>query len=141
MSSPIGVPVVVIGGGGCGLDLSIFLSDLNVEHILFEKHPGTLLLPKAHHLNQCTMEIFRQHGMDEELEAVATPIHNMCKIEWKMSLSGNEIYDGRVLGSVASFGGQPGTPVPLSMGPTGTVPLCLNNVKRIGIVDTCIRQA
>jgi hypothetical protein len=63
------VPVVIIGGGGCGLNLSIFLSDLGVAHYLFEKHPGTSILPKAHYLNQRTMEIWRSHGMAEVIKS------------------------------------------------------------------------
>jgi 2,4-dichlorophenol 6-monooxygenase len=110
MTSPIEIPVLIIGGGGCGLTLSTFLSDLHIPHILFEKHPGTSILPKAHYLNQRTMETFRQHGIDKEIQAVACPIHNMGRIEWKTSLGGPEVYDGRVLGHCAGFGGEYGTP-------------------------------
>ena len=69
MSAVIDIPVIVIGGGGCGLSFSCFLSDYGVEHVLFEKHHTTSILPKAHYLNQRTMEIFRQHGMSDELVA------------------------------------------------------------------------
>ena len=45
------VPVLVVGGGGCGLTSSILLSDMGVEHLLVERHESTSILPKAHYLN------------------------------------------------------------------------------------------
>jgi hypothetical protein len=42
---------------------SIFLSSHGVEHLLVERHDSTSNLPKAHYLNQRTMEIFRQHAV------------------------------------------------------------------------------
>lgn len=104
------IPIVIIGGGGCGLTLSSFLSDLKVKHFLFEKHSGTSILPKAHYLNQRTMETFRHHGLDLPVSEVGTPIHNMGRVQWKTSLGGDGPYDGRVLGHCAAFGGEFGTP-------------------------------
>src|ERR1700761_4142510 len=77
----IEVPVIIVGGGGCGLSLSCFLSNYGVEHFLFEKHHVTSILPKAHYLNQRTMEIFRQHGMGDELRDRSCPARNSSKIE------------------------------------------------------------
>lgn len=41
------VPVIVIGGGACGLTLSILLSNYGVPHVLFERHESTSYLPKV----------------------------------------------------------------------------------------------
>lgn len=68
MTEPIEIPVIIVGGGGCDLSLSCFLSNYGVEHILFERHSGSSVFPKAHYLNQRTMEIFRLHGMTDELK-------------------------------------------------------------------------
>lgn len=110
MPHNIDIPVVIISGGGCGLTLSSFLSDLKVEHVLFEKHSGTSILPKAHYLNQRTMETFRHHGISEAIRNVGCPIHKWGRIQWKTSLGGNGPYDGRVLGHCSGFGGEFGTP-------------------------------
>ncbi|KAH7407316.1 FAD binding domain protein [Cadophora sp. MPI-SDFR-AT-0126] len=109
MDQAIEVPVVIIGGGGCGLTLSSFLSDLKVRHVLLEKHPGTSILPKAHYLNQRTMETFRHHNMDKPVLAAGAPIHNMGRVQWKTSLGGDGPFDGRVLGYCGAFGGEFGT--------------------------------
>jgi 2-polyprenyl-6-methoxyphenol hydroxylase-like FAD-dependent oxidoreductase len=57
-------PVAIIGGGPVGLSSSIFLSLRNIPYVLFERHHGTLIHPKACGLNQRTGEIFRQMGVE-----------------------------------------------------------------------------
>ncbi|KAH6990178.1 FAD binding domain-containing protein [Ilyonectria destructans] len=106
----IDVPVVIVGGGGCGLCLSIFLSDYGIEHYVFEKHPGTAILPRAHYINQRSMEILRQHNISEALKSVGCPIRNMSQTDWRTSLGGDGPYDGRVICSVPAFGGSLGSP-------------------------------
>ncbi|MEE2032564.1 FAD-dependent monooxygenase, partial [Rhodococcus chondri] len=58
--SDISVPVLVVGGGGCGLTTSILLSEHGIDHHLVERHTDTSPLPKAHYRNQRTMEVLRQ---------------------------------------------------------------------------------
>eukprot|EP01035_Chromulina_nebulosa_P061551 gene61551-84188_t len=55
-------PVLICGGGGSGLSLSIFLSAQGTKSLLVERHDSTSHLPKAHYLNQRTMEIFREYA-------------------------------------------------------------------------------
>lgn len=76
----ITVPVLIVGGGGCGLTASVFLSDLGVDHLLVERRESTSVLPRAHYLNQRTMEIFRQHGIAEDVYEVSTPLANMSEV-------------------------------------------------------------
>lgn len=108
-SELINVPVIIIGGGGCGLSLSCFLSDYGVDHVLFEKHHDTSILPKAHYLNQRTMEIFRQHGMGDELQQKSCPARNMSKIAWMSSLGGTGPTDRKIIHVTNCFGGQDGS--------------------------------
>ena len=61
----INVPVLIVGGGGAGMTASICLSNAGVEHLLVERRRSTSALPKAHYLNQRTMEIFRQLGLEQ----------------------------------------------------------------------------
>ena len=99
------VPVLIVGGGACGLTTSILLSDAGVDHLLVERHPATSHLPKAHYLNQRTMEIFRQHGLAEEVYAVGTPMANMGKVRWRTTLGGDDPLDARTFQELEAFGG------------------------------------
>ncbi len=104
------VPVLIVGGGGCGLSASLFLSNLGVEHLLVERHATTSHLPKAHYLNQRTMEIFRQHGVAESVYEVGTPPHQMGKVRWLTSLGGDGPLDRRLIFEMDAFGGGETTP-------------------------------
>ncbi len=99
------VPVLIIGGGSCGLTTSILLSDFGIEHLLVERHPTTSHLPKAHYLNQRTMEIFRQHGVAEAVYAVGTPMDLMRKVRWRTTLGGEGPLDARTFYEIDAFGG------------------------------------
>jgi hypothetical protein len=59
----IDVPVLIVGGGRCGLTSSMLLSQLGVETLLVSALPTTSVLPKAHVLNQRAMEILTDVGV------------------------------------------------------------------------------
>lgn len=101
----ITVPVLIVGGGGCGLTTSIFLSSHGIDHHLIERHAGTSHLPKAHYLNQRTMEIYRQYGIADSIYEVGTPPANFGQVKWVTSLGGDGELDGRTIRSLDSFGG------------------------------------
>jgi len=94
---------------GCGLNLSIFLSDKKVPHVLFEKHSGTSILPKAHYLNQRSLEIFRSHGYADRIKAKGAPVRNISQVTFSTSLGGDGPFDRKLLFSNPSFGGSDGS--------------------------------
>lgn len=100
------IPVIIVGGGGCGLSMSAFLSDYGVEHILFERKNETSTLPKAHYLNQRTMETFRLHSLNEEIQKKSCPPELMSHVAWATSLGGSDPLDRRVIHDFACFGGD-----------------------------------
>ncbi|HTR12275.1 MAG TPA: FAD-dependent monooxygenase [Roseiarcus sp.] len=97
-------PVLIVGGGGAGLTCSMLLSTLGVEHILVSSLPGTSILPKAHVLNQRTMEILGDVGVAEEIFAKSTPAENMRYMGWYTGLAGPDPDFGRLIGKVESWG-------------------------------------
>src|SRR5690606_23634051 len=103
--SDVNVPVLIVGGGGCGLTSSILLSELGVETLLVERHDSTSPVPKAHYLNQRTMEIFRQFGIAEPIVAAGAPLEAFGKATWRTSLGGDGLLDGKVIHAMDAFGG------------------------------------
>jgi 2,4-dichlorophenol 6-monooxygenase len=85
------VPVLIVGAGPAGLATSNLLSRYGVRHVLVEKHLGTAHTPRAHIVNQRTVEIFRHMGIEERLLAVATPSEQMANNVWHTSLAGREL--------------------------------------------------
>jgi 2,4-dichlorophenol 6-monooxygenase len=101
----IEVPVLIVGGGGCGLTSSIFLSDMGIESRLVERHPETSHLPKAHYLNQRTMENFRQFGFADVIYEHGSPMRNISCVRWCTTLGGDGPLDRRVIHRMDAFGG------------------------------------
>jgi 2,4-dichlorophenol 6-monooxygenase len=97
--------VLIVGGGGAGLTTSVFLADLGVEAMLIERHDSTSSLPKAHYLNQRTMEIFALHGMADAVYAKSAPRANNAKIKWLSSVGGDGPLDRNVLAEADVMGG------------------------------------
>lgn len=109
MSDENEIPVVIVGGGGCGLTLSCFLSNYGIDHVLVEKHQSTSILPKAHYLNQRTMEILRLHDMVDEILQKTCPPRHMSQVAWQTSLGGDGPTDRKVIHKMECFGGHHGT--------------------------------
>lgn len=89
--------MLIVGGGGCGLSASIMLSDLGVEHLLVERHPGTALMPKAHIINPRTLEILAQHGLAGEVYRLGAPLERNSAMRWYTSLGGEAAWESRLL--------------------------------------------
>ena len=68
----IHVPILIVGGGGAGLTASVLLSRLGVRSILVSRFAETSRLPKAHMLNQRTMEVFADAGVGPAIVARGT---------------------------------------------------------------------
>ncbi len=98
------VPVLIVGGGAVGLTASMILARLGVLALLVTYHPDTSPQPRAHILNQRTMEIFTELGVADQIYAVATPPANMKYAAWYSGLSGQDKRYGREIGRVEAWG-------------------------------------
>jgi 2-polyprenyl-6-methoxyphenol hydroxylase-like FAD-dependent oxidoreductase len=65
------VPVLIVGGSLVGLTMSVLLSSRGVANMVVERHRGTAIHPRAASFHQRTMEIFREVGLQQEIEAAA----------------------------------------------------------------------
>ncbi len=105
MPKPAETPVLIVGGGGCGLALSVFLADLGIDFLTVERNATTTDHPRAHILNQRTMEIFQQHGVAAQVYAQGTPTELMERIIFLTSLGGTGPLDRKMIGSLDGYGG------------------------------------
>ena len=105
MSYAVEVPILIVGGGGCGLALSIFLANMGVDSLTVERNETTTDHPRAHILNQRTMEIFQQHGISERVYAEGTPPELMERIVFLTSLGGDGPLDRKLIGRLDGYGG------------------------------------
>jgi 2,4-dichlorophenol 6-monooxygenase len=98
-AATLSIPVLVVGAGPAGLALSLTLRRYGVEHLLVERHPGTAHTPRAHIVNQRTVEILRHLGVSDRFHAVATPQHMMSNNLWVTTLADREIARSQTWGT------------------------------------------
>lgn len=99
------VPVLIVGGGAAGLTSSMLLSAAGIPHLLLERHASTSNLPKAHILNQRTMEVFREVGLTDTVYAHGAPLESMSRTVWYTSVAGATPLHGREVGHIDAWGG------------------------------------
>jgi 2,4-dichlorophenol 6-monooxygenase len=98
------VDVLIVGGGGAGLTASMLLSELGVDHLLVSALPTTSDLPKAHVLNQRTMEILDDVGVAAAVAERSAPAPNMAATAFYAGLAGPGEEYGRRIARVESWG-------------------------------------
>ncbi|HVP02571.1 MAG TPA: FAD-dependent monooxygenase [Solirubrobacteraceae bacterium] len=98
------VDVLIVGGGGAGLTASMLLHHLGVEHLLVSALPTTSILPKAHVLNQRTMEILEDAGCAQEIARRSTPAENMAATAFYAGLTGPSADHGRRIAKLECWG-------------------------------------
>ncbi|MGA2321675.1 MAG: FAD-dependent monooxygenase [Solirubrobacteraceae bacterium] len=97
-------PVLIVGGGGAGLTASMLLAGLGVKTLLVSALPQTSDLPKAHVLNQRTMEILEDVGAAGEIERRGTPAANMSATAFYAGFAGPDEQYGRRLMRLECWG-------------------------------------
>ena len=134
--SPVAeVPVLIVGAGPAGLALSLSLRRYGVDHLLVERHPGTAHTPRAHIVNQRTIEIFRRLGVSERFHQVATPQHLMSNNLWVTTLADREVARSETWGTAADRAGEylAASPEPMANCPqTVLEPLLLETARQAG---------
>lgn len=89
------LPVVIVGAGPVGLVLSFLLTKFGIKCTVLEKSMEFTRHPRAHFINNRTMEIFRKFdGLAGDIERAQPPVDLWRKFVYCTSLSGS------ILGSV-----------------------------------------
>uniref|UniRef100_I1NUD0 FAD-binding domain-containing protein n=1 Tax=Oryza glaberrima TaxID=4538 RepID=I1NUD0_ORYGL len=89
------LPVVIVGAGPVGLVLSFLLTKFGIKCAVLEKNVEFTRHPRAHFINNRTMEIFRKlDGLAGDIERSQPPVDLWRKFVYCTSLSGS------ILGSV-----------------------------------------
>jgi len=74
------VPILIVGGGGAGLSLSLLLQQQGIASLLVERRPEVSWVPRARNLNFRTLEVFRGLGLEEEIHAAGDRVtHSYLK--------------------------------------------------------------
>jgi 2-polyprenyl-6-methoxyphenol hydroxylase-like FAD-dependent oxidoreductase len=73
MSLPETTSVLIVGGGPCGLMLSIELGRRGVSATLVDDKPGTAFNPQANATQARTMEHYRRLGFADDIRALGLP--------------------------------------------------------------------
>jgi 2,4-dichlorophenol 6-monooxygenase len=131
----VDVPVLIVGAGPAGLTASLALSRYGVDHLLVERHSGTAHTPRAHIVNQRSVEILRQLGIEERFHAAATPQAMMRNNIWCTSLTGREVARSETWGTgpLRSAEYAAASPVPMANCPqTVFEPLLLDAAREAG---------
>ena len=132
------VPVLIVGAGPAGLATALLLSRYGVPNMLVERHSGTAHTPRAHIVNQRTVEIFRHMGIEDELLAAGTPQHLMSNNVWATSLAGLEVARLQTWGTsperAADY--QKSSPSPMTNCPqTVLEPILLQAIQESAVTD------
>ena len=99
--------VLIVGGGPAGLSAAVLLGLRGVDVLLVERHPAASTLPRAHLLNQRTMEIFTEMGVADSVYDLSPPEDRWHKVAWHTTLAGPGAPYGQVLGALPAWGGGP----------------------------------
>lgn len=132
------VPVLIVGAGPAGLATALLLSQYGVENMLVERHSGTAHTPRAHIVNQRTVEIFRHMGIEDRLLAAGTPQHLMSNNVWATSLAGLEVARLQTWGTnperAADY--RKASPSPMTNCPQTVVePILLQAIQETAVTD------
>ena len=87
--------VLIVGSGPSGGSAALALATYGIPNLMVTKYRWTANTPRAHITNQRAMEFFRDMGVEEEVNALATPHHLIGDTVFCSSIAGEEF--GRIL--------------------------------------------
>jgi 2,4-dichlorophenol 6-monooxygenase len=94
-SGTVETDVLIVGSGPAGASAALALSTLGIPNMMITKYRWTANTPRAHITNQRAMEFFRDMGIEEQVNAEATPHELIGDTVFCTSIAGEEL--GRIL--------------------------------------------
>jgi 2,4-dichlorophenol 6-monooxygenase len=91
--------VLIVGSGPAGLGAALALSTYRIRVLIVSRYGWLAHTPRAHVTNQRTFEIFRDLGVEAEVNAQATPYTKLSDAIFCRSLLGDELARIRTLGA------------------------------------------
>lgn len=85
------IPVLIAGGGPCGLMLANELGRRGIGAVLVDEKPSTAFNPQANATQARTMEHFRRHGFADEIRALGLPPEFPTDIAYFTRFAGHEL--------------------------------------------------
>ncbi len=82
--------VLIVGAGLAGASAAVMLARHGIGTMMISRAPWVADSPRAHIVNQRTMEVMRALGLEEACEAAATPGHQMANHVMMTSVTGVE---------------------------------------------------
>lgn len=87
----IHVPVFIAGAGPAGLTTAALLAKYGIKALAISRYPSTANSPRAHITNQRAVEVFRDLGIENQIQDIAAPSKMMANCIWETSIAGKEL--------------------------------------------------
>jgi len=91
MSRVVETDVLVVGAGPAGASAGLFLAKHGIKTLVISRHRGTAETPRAHIVNQRTMEVMRDVGLESACVALASPSSHIAHSFFLRSMVGEEL--------------------------------------------------
>lgn len=130
------VDVLVVGAGPAGATTALFLGKQGISTLMISRNRGTADTPRAHIVNQRTMEVLRDAGLEKDCLEVASPPSAIANTFFLRGLAGEELARQWAWGNNPSRMGDVMSASPctfVDLPQTKVEPVVLTELTRLGV--------
>ncbi|WP_207080859.1 FAD-dependent monooxygenase [Novosphingobium sp. KA1] len=136
MTALVNVDVLIVGAGPAGASTAIFLGKQGISTLMISRNRGTADTPRAHIVNQRTMEVMRDAGLEADCLAVGSPSSDIANTFFLRGLAGEEMARQWAWGNTPGRMGDVKTASPcsyLDLPQTKMEPILICEATRLGV--------